>query len=489
MANIGKDYFTYSDLAKKMISSGNEVIGKVIEILSQTNQIIDDIPMIQCNNGDIHKTLIRSGLPEGYWRSINQGVPNSKSDTVQVSDKCAQLASNFQVDKDLVDLNNNSRDFMASEERAHLEKQAQTMAKALFYSDYDADDTMFMGLAPRYSTLDPEVAPSAANVIDARPDIVARLQPDFNQLAKAKRDIEALFGSATFVVPNLEMQEVLKRGRGYAAWDVDTLLSICLNMGNDANLYRLTGMVKNRTEVDSRADCYNFTEQDLAVIAGLFDAATWRSIQNIWDGIGSLYDQLDAVTYRITNRHVVKEPAMPLTVMTSDGEALALKGGYFPAINDPFLSNRAGQLAEGSGIEDAIHSGVMGSVHQVTRPAAGMIRERLRDEDGNPVVRLPQMLKTDIMIKHLAAATHYISHAETILEFDRLTRHPEWRAMYIDKFGQAQYRAVRNWLQNLARPNRMDNSAGGRFMEQMRTLSSKSSSAALRSARLRGKPC
>lgn len=301
-------------------------------------------------------------------------------------------------------------------------------------------------------------------------DLIGTMQPHFDQLAKAKRDLEARFGATTFVVPNLNMQEVLRKGRDYSTWDVDTLLSICLNMGNDANLYRLTGILKGRTEVDYRENAYNFSEQDLAHIAALFDADTWRAIQGIWDGIGSLYQQLDDVTYRITNRHVVKEPSQPLTVTTSDGAVLALKGGYFPAVNDPYLSDRAAQLKEGSGLEDAIHAGIMGNIHQSTKPAAGMTKERLRDEDGNPVVRLPQILKSNIVTSHIEAATHYISHAETILEFDRLTRDQKWREAYTDKFGQAQYHAVRNWVQNLARPNRLDNSAGAQFMEKMRTL-------------------
>lgn len=300
--------------------------------------------------------------------------------------------------------------------------------------------------------------------------LLKEMQPHIDQLEKARRDIEKQFGGKTFAIPGLEVPDVIQRGRNYRTWDADTLLSVALNMGNDANLYRLTGKHKDSLNVDTRPDAYNFTDSDLAKIARLFDADTWRAIQGVWDATGSLYGQLDDVTYRLTNRHVVKESAQPLTVRTSDGEVLALAGGYFPAVNDPLLSNSGQRTAEQNDLNAAIRSGVMDNIHHSAKPTTGAIKERLRDENGNPVVRTPQMLKTSILIRHLDAATHYITHAEAVKEFDALTRNEEWKDTYSRKFGEQKYRAVRRWVQDLANSRRPSNSVGEELMEKARTL-------------------
>lgn len=284
--------------------------------------------------------------------------------------------------------------------------------------------------------------------------LMEKLTPNFTQLTNAKNELERRFGGTRFTIPGLPVPEILKTKRNWPTWDADMLLAVALNMGNDANLYAL-------------AEGYGFTQAQLDVIGSLFSADAWKAIQGVWDSIDSLYPQLDVITFRITNRHMTKETAQGFTVMTSDGQMLQMKGGYFPLVYDPMLSERAGQISD---IENAIQAGVMYNVTQSANLAPGMLQERMRDENGKPLVGRPQLLRTNLIIRHLDAATHYISHAETILEFDRLTRHPTWRAMYVDKFGEQQYRAIRNWAQDLARPNRMNNSAGAEFMEKMRTL-------------------
>lgn len=284
--------------------------------------------------------------------------------------------------------------------------------------------------------------------------LIAQMQPHFDQLSKATHQLESKFGGKTWVDPKLPVPDILKTRRNWSTWDADMLLSIARNMGNDANLYAIT-------------EGYGFTKEQLDYIASLFSVDTWRAIQGIWDGINSLYPKMDAVTFGITNRHMTKEAARPLDVMTADGQTIHLEGGYFPLVYDPYLSDRAGQQQD---IESAIQAGIMQNIHQSTKPAQGMLQERMRDADGNPIVGRPPLLRGNLIIQHLDAATHYISHADAVLEFDRLTRNEDWKKAYVDKFGMEQYRAIRNWIQDIARPDRMNNSAGANFMEKMRSL-------------------
>jgi len=162
MATFGGTNPTLSNLAARMDPDGK--ISAIIEILNATNDILDDMTVIECNDGTNHKTTIRSGLPSVTWRLLNYGVQPSKSRTVQVSDSTGQLEAYAEVDKTLAELHNNSSQFRLSEDMAFLEAMNQEMASTLIYGNTAADPEKFMGLAPRYASTSAE---NGENIIDA----------------------------------------------------------------------------------------------------------------------------------------------------------------------------------------------------------------------------------------------------------------------------------------------------------------------------------
>ena len=62
MATIGNLALTYADWAKRM-DEGYKVAA-IIELLSQTNEILDDILVMEGNLPTGHKTTVRTGLPQ-----------------------------------------------------------------------------------------------------------------------------------------------------------------------------------------------------------------------------------------------------------------------------------------------------------------------------------------------------------------------------------------------------------------------------------------
>jgi hypothetical protein len=154
MAAIGADKPTLLDLKSRMDEDNS--IASVIELLNETNEVIDDAVFLEANNGSNHKTTVRSGLPQATWRKLNYGVQPSKSTTVQIQDSAGMLEAYSEVDKALADLNNNTAAFRLSEDRAFLEGMNQTFADTLFYGNTEANPERFMGLAPRYNSLSAE---------------------------------------------------------------------------------------------------------------------------------------------------------------------------------------------------------------------------------------------------------------------------------------------------------------------------------------------
>jgi len=162
MATIGAGNLTISDWARRVDPAGK--IDKIVEIMNETNPILEDMKWVEGNLPTGHKTTIRSGLPTVAWRLLNYGVQPSKSRTVQVTDNCGILEARSEIDKDLAMLNGNSAEFRLSEDKPFIEAMNQEFASTLFYGNTETDPEKFLGLAPRY---DSTTAANGDNVISA----------------------------------------------------------------------------------------------------------------------------------------------------------------------------------------------------------------------------------------------------------------------------------------------------------------------------------
>ena len=162
MTTLSTSNLTLADWAKRTDPDGRVPI--VAELLSQSNEVLEDCVFKEGNLPTGDRVVIRTGLPTVYWRALNQGIPSSKSTTAQVDEACGILEARSEVDKDLAMLNGNTAQFRLSEDTAFLEAMNQTQATTLFYGNPGVDPKQFLGLAARYSSLS---AANAQNIISA----------------------------------------------------------------------------------------------------------------------------------------------------------------------------------------------------------------------------------------------------------------------------------------------------------------------------------
>jgi len=162
MATLSNNSLTLADWAKRVDPDGRVPI--VAELLSQSNEILEDCVFKEGNLPTGERVVIRTGLPTVYWRALNQGIPNSKSTTAQVDEACGILEARSEIDKDLAMLNGNTAQFRLSEDTAFLEAMNQTQATTLFYGNPGVDPKQFLGLAARYSD---STAANGQNILKA----------------------------------------------------------------------------------------------------------------------------------------------------------------------------------------------------------------------------------------------------------------------------------------------------------------------------------
>ena len=163
MAVLATTALTLADWAKRIDPDGNTPV--VAELLSQSNEILMDAMFMEGNLPTGHRVTIRTGLPAVYWRSLNQGVPSSKSTTAQVDESCGMLEAYSRVDQDLALLNGNSDAFRLSEDSAFLEAMNQTQAQTMIYGNPASDPRQYLGLAARYGAI--TGANNAQNILNA----------------------------------------------------------------------------------------------------------------------------------------------------------------------------------------------------------------------------------------------------------------------------------------------------------------------------------
>lgn len=156
---------TYLDFKNRL--DPDDKIAVIIELLNDTNEIIQDMAVIEGNLLTGHKTTVRTGLPAATWRLLNYGVQPDKSTTTPVMDTTGMLEAYAEVDKALADLNGNTAAFRLSEDMAFLEAMNQQMAETLFYGSTAVDPEKFTGLSARYNVKSTDMTKSGYNIIDA----------------------------------------------------------------------------------------------------------------------------------------------------------------------------------------------------------------------------------------------------------------------------------------------------------------------------------
>lgn len=151
MAALGSNVLTLSDWAKRLDPDGK--IPSIVELLSQTNEILDDMLFREGNLPTGHRIVQRTSLPSVAWRLLNAGVTPSKSATTQIDESIGILEAWSETDVDLCNLNGSAASFRLSEAQAFIESMNQEMASTVFYGDTGTAPEEFKGFSPRYNSL------------------------------------------------------------------------------------------------------------------------------------------------------------------------------------------------------------------------------------------------------------------------------------------------------------------------------------------------
>lgn len=159
---IGTPMLTMSDLAKQL--GPDNKIAKIIEMLNQRNEILDDAIVQEGNLPTGMRVTVRTGLPAVVFRLANQGVPPSKATTAQFDEQACRIEGWSEIDEMIAELAPDLGQFRLNQAGPFLEAMNEQMATSLFYGNAGIAPEQFTGLAVRYSST---TAGNGANILKA----------------------------------------------------------------------------------------------------------------------------------------------------------------------------------------------------------------------------------------------------------------------------------------------------------------------------------
>jgi hypothetical protein len=141
---------TLRDLAVANGIKGNDPI---VEMLSKSTPMITDMAFRNGNQTDGHLFRVRAGLPGVNWRAINEGVTATRSTTKMVRETCALLEAVSEIDKVLVDFEDDQALFRLQEANSFIQSMGQRFSREIWYGNIGVDPKGITGLSKRYADL------------------------------------------------------------------------------------------------------------------------------------------------------------------------------------------------------------------------------------------------------------------------------------------------------------------------------------------------
>ena len=123
----------------------------IIETMALTNTMLQELPIIEANDGAVHTSVVRRSYPGGEHRIYNRGVGSKSSQTDTVQDVICMLETFSDVDERLAAHGGNPKALYQSEAQAFLIGMGENQAADLIYGNHAKNPAEISGLAVRYN--------------------------------------------------------------------------------------------------------------------------------------------------------------------------------------------------------------------------------------------------------------------------------------------------------------------------------------------------
>ena len=204
-------------------------------------------------------------------------------------------------------------------------------------------------------------------------------------------------------------------------------IGLALNVGNEGNLQRLL-------------DGEGWTYADIQPVLESLTAAEWQAVQDVWDHMDSYRPMIAAIEKRTVGGEPEWVQPMQFTVRTKDGQALTLKGGYYPVKYDTEASQRAEELEDATDAKRA-----MNAATNTSTTHRSFVKKR-----SEAVVGRPLELSLSAMYSGVQDVIHDLAWREWLIDASKMISSSTLDDAIRRKYGAETPRAIRQWISDIA---------------------------------------
>ena len=204
----------------------------------------------------------------------------------------------------------------------------------------------------------------------------------------------------------------------------EELVCLALNLGTEIGHKRVL-------------DGYGISEGVLRNLLYNLTSADWTLIQSIWDMHEEYWPELRRVTAAVTGVTMEKQEPREFTVMSRDGVAYPVRGGYYHLAYDRTKNLKVRERDADKRLDTQSNSNRRFGI------GVGMTKERNEYE-----VKYLLDLHLSVMQRAVAETIHYISFYETVRDVNRLVNSEMFAETTVGFFGEEHYLALQKWVKD-----------------------------------------
>ncbi len=273
----------------------------------------------------------------------------------------------------------------------------------------------------------------------------------YNREAKINEAVQPAIKKVWAEYSKAEIKELIGKNIHVEEWGVSVprvyLIAIARNLGNQSNQERLFGLPeKTKIAKDGTKTVIPATPGTapvgihkgwdkatvMAVLSKHLTAKDWHSVQNAWDAADALWPEASKHHKEVTGFAPEKVEALPFDVVSKDGEAVKMRGGYFPLVADPRDVSRGGEFSQ-------LREDLETPLYQENNPGWKGVTKTGHLKGRAKGAKYAVRMQESILTKHMSEVAHDIAFRRPVRDAQRLLARPAVKAEIVAAVGKEKY--------------------------------------------------
>ena len=226
--------------------------------------------------------------------------------------------------------------------------------------------------------------------------------------------------------------------------NIQEMFILACNLGNEGNIQRL-----------EEGNGFDINDV-MAEVSESLTADQLRAVQDVWDLFTSLKPEVARLERDTRNSEPIWVEPRPITLRSSDGQSVHLRGGYFPIVYDPIASTESMSLKDKEALESEVRQA----------NAASATRQAYTKQRANRVVNRPLLFSMSNIYGSLEEIVHDLTWRKWSLDMNRiLSDRSQLSKTILKKYGEIWLRDINDWRNRLIVDDvRAKNDFGGKIV-------------------------